>query len=79
MKIEVDCEPDKLQEPMPHRLRFDNRSVEIVDILDRWLAADHGYFKVRGEDNATYILRHDVGSGSWELVMFVRDHRSAAG
>ncbi len=79
MKIEVDCEPDHLKEQTPHRLQFNNRSVEVVDVLDRWLGADHGYFKVRGEDNATYILRHDVASGRWELVMFDRERRSSAG
>jgi hypothetical protein len=41
-------------------------------VLDRWLAPDHRYFKVEGDDGGTYILRHDVASGRWEMTMFDR-------
>jgi hypothetical protein len=41
-----------------------------VEVLDRWLAPDHRYFKVRGDDSAVYILRHDEGAGEWEMTMF---------
>lgn len=43
---------------------------EVADILDRWLAPDHRYFKVRTADEDTYILRQDVESGDWELVFY---------
>ena len=39
-------------------------------MLDCWLGIDHRYFKMLGEDGATYILRHDTGSGRWELTMY---------
>lgn len=42
--------------------------------MDRWLAPDHRYFKVRGGD-ATYILRHDVTADAWELVLFTAEER----
>ena len=48
------------------------RPVEVVDVIDRWLAPDHRYFRVGGDDGAVYILRHDVGSERWELTMFDR-------
>jgi hypothetical protein len=70
MKIHVECYAGHEGEETPRRLRFDNRAVEVIDVIDRWLAPDHRYFKVKGEDGATYILRHDVESGAWELVMF---------
>jgi len=41
-------------------------------VLDQWLAPDHRYFKVRGAEGATYLLRHDVVSGLWELIMYER-------
>jgi hypothetical protein len=46
----------------------------VVEILDRWLAPDHRYFKVRGDDGAIYIIRHDVAGGYWELTMFDHTH-----
>jgi hypothetical protein len=39
-------------------------------VLDRWLAPDHRYFKLRTEDGDLHILRHDVTSGRWELTVF---------
>lgn len=39
-------------------------------MLDSWLASDHRYFKIRGDDDGTYILRHDVPAESWRLTMF---------
>lgn len=50
-------------------------AIEVVEVLDRWLAPDHRYFKVRGGDRATYILRHDVKAGAWELVLYTTDER----
>lgn len=57
---------------MPRRFHLGERAVEIADVLDQWLAPDHRYFKVRGAEGATYLLRHDVVSGLWELIMYDR-------
>jgi hypothetical protein len=56
----------------PQRLRFGDRTVEVVEVIDRWLAPNDRYFKVKGEDSAVYIVRHDTGSGLWQLVLFQR-------
>ncbi len=73
MKINVECYAGYHAEETPHRIKFDGRAVNVIDVIDRWLAPDHRYFKVKGEDGSTYILRHDVGSDGWELVMFSSD------
>jgi hypothetical protein len=44
----------------------------VDEILDRWLAPDHRYFKVKGDDGDMYIVRQDTTSGAWELTMFRR-------
>lgn len=41
-------------------------------MLDQWLAAGHRYFKLRGQGDATYLLRHDEVSGRWEIIMYER-------
>ncbi len=48
------------------------RRGEAARVIDRWLAPDHRYFKVAGDDRATYILRHDVATARWELTLFER-------
>jgi hypothetical protein len=57
-------------EETPRRLIFDDRMIEVADVIDQWFAPDHRYFKLRGTDGATYIIRHDVAAGRWELIMF---------
>jgi hypothetical protein len=70
MDIRVECYAGYKSEETPRRLIFDDRTIEVADVIDQWLAPDHRYFKLRGADGATYIIQHDVAAGRWELVMF---------
>lgn len=79
VRVEVECHAGHRGEETPRRLRFDRRCTGVVEVLDRWLAPDHRYFKVRCDDGGRYILRHDVASGDWELVMFDGAPRAAEG
>jgi hypothetical protein len=67
----VECHAGYRGEETPRRFRLGPRSLEVVEVLDRWLAPDHRYFKVRADDGATYILRHE-GETGWELVLYAR-------
>ncbi len=70
--MRVDCYAGYKGEETPRRFYLGERVVEIVEVSDRWLAPAYAYFKVRGDDGDTYMLRYDVGSGRWELTMFER-------
>jgi hypothetical protein len=70
MIVTVECHAGYRGDETPLRFRMGERVIEVEEVLDRWLAPDHGYFKVRGGDGATYILRHDVTTGQWELWMY---------
>ena len=70
MKIWVECYAGYRGEETPRRLFFDGRSLEVTEVLDRWFGADHRYFKVKGSDQATYIIRHDVPRHLWEMTMY---------
>ena len=59
------------REETPVRFQRGDRSVEVDEVLDRWLAPDHRYFKVRTVEGI-YILRNDITSGGWELTLFER-------
>lgn len=74
--LEVECYAGHRGEQTPRRLRWYGRSIGIVEILDQWLAPDHRYFKVRLEDGATLILRHDSASHRWDWTFF---HRGGEG
>jgi hypothetical protein len=45
---------------------------EVAETLDSWEGGDHRYFRVRTPDGAQYILRQDLGAGSWQLHFFRR-------
>lgn len=70
LEIRVQCYAGYRGEQEPRAFELAGRRIEIKEVLDRWLAPDHRYFKVRDEDGSRYILRHDEAADSWELTMF---------
>jgi hypothetical protein len=39
-------------------------------VLDRWIGPAHRYFKLRGDDEGIYILRHSIDEDRWEMTLF---------
>ncbi len=68
--IEVECYAGHRGEETPRSMALDGRRICVDEVLDRWLDSDHRYFSLRGEDGATYTVRHDVASIRWELTLF---------
>lgn len=52
------------------RFYLGERCVEATEVLDRWLDPAHRYFKLLGDDNGVYILRHSTSEDAWELTLF---------
>jgi hypothetical protein len=75
--VRVECYPGDAGEETPQRFYVGARSVAISEIVDRWLAPDYRYFKVRGADGHTYLLRHDVTAAHWALTQFRRSDQPA--
>lgn len=73
MKIYVESYSGYQVEETPRRIVFRTHTVEVLKIIDRWLSPDHRYFKIKGSDNAEYIIRYDIRLGEWELT-FYRGH-----
>lgn len=71
-QLHVECYAGHRGEETPRRFSLGERAIEVVEVLDRWLAPDHRYFKLRGDDGNLYILRHDVSTLTWELTLFHR-------
>lgn len=70
LEVKVECYAGYRGEETPRRFFVGKRSIRVRTVVDRWLAPDHRYFKVRGEDDGLYILRHDSLAERWEMVMF---------
>jgi hypothetical protein len=71
--IRVECAEAPGSEPTPRRFWLHDHAVGATEVLDRWLAADHRYFKLKGDDGHIYILRHDTADDRWELTFFQRN------
>ena len=72
MKVRVECYAGYRGEEEPRALFLGDRRISVVKILDRWLAPDHRYFKVRGEDDTVYLLRDDPEGREWYLTVLDR-------
>jgi hypothetical protein len=74
LSIEVECYAGARADETPRRFRWRGRLIEVDRVLDRWHQvesrpgwprADH--FKVRGEDQHEYLLKHDLELDEWFL------------
>jgi hypothetical protein len=70
LSIRVDCYAGHRGEETPRRFFIGEREIEVIEIVDQWLAPDHRYFKVKGVDGDVYVLRHDIKLECWELTVF---------
>ena len=77
LAIEVECYAGHRGEQTPRAIRLGDRRVAIVEVIDQWLAPDHRYFKLRGDDGHQYVIRYDVESHSWELTLFERGRQTS--
>ena len=68
--IKVECYAGYRGEETPVRFYQGARCIEVTEVLDRWLDPVHRYFKLRGDDNGIYILRHTTSEDVWEMTMF---------
>lgn len=68
--LRVECYAGYRSEETPRRFYLGERCIEVEEVIDRWLAPSHRYFKLRGDDRSIYILRHDTETNLWELTLF---------
>lgn len=66
--IHVECYSGYRADESPKRFTINNNKIEVIEVIDRWLAPDHRYFKIKGDDNCIYIIRHDEITDRWELT-----------
>jgi hypothetical protein len=70
LTVRVECYAGHRGEQTPRTLILGDRRIAVAEVVDAWLAPDYRYFKLRGDDGDTYLVRHDERSSAWELTMF---------
>jgi hypothetical protein len=78
MEIRVECYAGYRGEQEPRAFWLGERRVAVLEILDRWLAPDHRYFRVRADDGYVYVLRSDEITNQWTIGAFTRSGASGA-
>src|SRR5262245_23463246 len=71
--LNVECYAGHRGEQTPRTLICGDPRIAVA-VADAWLAPDYRYFKLRGADGDTYLVRHDERSSTWELTMFRAEH-----
>lgn len=70
MHIRVECYAGYRGEETPRRFWLGSRKIEVSEIQDRWIAPDYRYFRLVGDDDSVYIIRHDMETLDWELIFY---------
>jgi hypothetical protein len=70
LMIRVECYSGHRGEQTPRALILGDRRIDVAEVVDAWLAPEYRYFKLRGADGNTYLVRHDERANVWELTLF---------
>jgi hypothetical protein len=69
-RVDVKCFSGHRGERTSPALTFGDHRMPVAEVLDAWLAPDHRYLRLKGEDGGTFFVRTDERSNTWELTMF---------
>ena len=69
-QIRVVCYSGYRGEETPRHFYLGERLIKVAEVVDRWLAPNHRYFKIRCAAGDEYILRHDSLTDSWKLTLY---------
>lgn len=70
MDVQVETRTNAMGDAEPRRFRVGSRRLGVIEVMDRWLEQDRGYFKVGASDGAVYILRFDASDGGWDVALY---------
>ncbi len=70
MLLHVESRPGLHGDIEPTAFQLGGQRIEVLQIIDRWIAIDHSYFKIEASDRGLYILRFTAAERQWELTLF---------
>lgn len=69
-KIYVELtEPDGEMSATPAAFTLLGRTFRVREVVDQWWGSDHSYCKLIADDGNIYVIRHDLESDCWEMVL----------
>ena len=70
MDLHVESRPGCHGDPEPTAFELGGQVVKVRQVIDRWIASDHSYFKIEADDSGIYILRFTPDERHWEMTLF---------
>ncbi|TFV88433.1 hypothetical protein E4K72_21960 [Oxalobacteraceae bacterium OM1] len=77
MLLQVETRAGPHGDPEPISFTLGSQHITVLDLIDRWIAADHSYYKIAASDGDTYILRFDPAAQQWQLTLFQSSRHGA--
>ncbi len=72
--VKVECHSGYKADEYPKRFYLDDYQFDVLEILDRWYQGENSpdfpaanYFKIRTQNDKTFILKQEVQNGNWYL------------
>jgi hypothetical protein len=59
LTVSVECHAGHRGEQTPRTLILGDRRIDVAEVVDAWLAPEYRYFKLKGKNGDTYLVRHD--------------------
>jgi hypothetical protein len=72
VEVEVESYSGYKADERPLRFRLGEQWLNVEEVGDRWYDPEATYFRVRADDGATYVLRHDERASIWTLEAYRR-------
>ena len=69
-EMRVECYAGYRADQRPIRFSLRGRTFEIMEVEDQWYSPGAIYFRVRTQDGAYFVLRHDEAQDVWSLNAF---------
>jgi hypothetical protein len=70
LEFTVECENDPKRGQVPIRFGWEGRMRDVTELVDCWEGDHDVYFRIRADDDATYILHLMRNLGRWEIHFF---------
>ena len=74
-RIRVECYSGYKRNESPRILVLEDRKIRIAEVVDRWYEGSPAtgrqaldYFKVKGENGRTYLIRYNAQCDAWTLA-----------
>ena len=68
--LKVECYTSSKLSGRPVAFFLRNSRYKVEEIIDRWYGEGSRYFKIKADDNNTYLLKYDEWKDRWEWVFY---------